>query len=48
MKTTRLAVLIVAGAVALTSGPILADQDVQHVPDRDIPVPATVTLRHRL
>ena len=43
MKTTRLAVLIVAGAVALTSGPILADQDVRHVPDRDIPVPATVS-----
>jgi hypothetical protein len=38
MKTTRLAVLIVAGAVALTSGPILADQDVRHVPERDIPV----------
>ena len=43
MKTTRLAVLIVAGAVALTSGPILADQDVRHVPERDIPVPATVS-----
>jgi hypothetical protein len=43
MKTTRLAVLIVAGAVALTSGQILANQDVRHVPDRDIPVPATVS-----
>jgi len=43
MKTTCLAVLIVAGAVALTSGPILADQDVRHVPERDIPVPATVS-----
>ena len=43
MKTTRIAVLIVAGAVALTSGPILADQDVRHVPERDIPAPATVS-----
>jgi epsilon-lactone hydrolase len=43
MKTTRLVLLIVAGAVALTSGPILADQDVRHVPERDIPVPATVS-----
>jgi len=43
MKTTHLAVLIVAGAAALTSGPILADQAVRHVPERDIPVPATVS-----
>ena len=40
MKTTCLAVLIVAGAAVLTSGQILADQDVRHVPERDIPVPA--------
>ena len=43
MKTTRLALLIVAGAAALTSGQMLADQDVRHVPERDIPVPATVS-----
>src|SRR5215469_16418502 len=43
MKTARLALLIVAGAVALTTGQILADQDVRHVPERDIPVPATVS-----
>jgi hypothetical protein len=43
MKTTRLALLIVAGAAALTSGQILAEQDVRHVPERDIPVPATVS-----
>jgi monoterpene epsilon-lactone hydrolase len=43
MKTTRLALLIVAGAAALTSGQILADQDVRHVPERDIPIPATVS-----
>ena len=43
MKTTRLALLIVAGAAVLTSGQILADQDVRHVPERDIPVPATVS-----
>src|SRR5215471_1447533 len=43
MKTARLALLFVAGAVALTSGQILADQDVRHVPERDIPVPATVS-----
>ena len=43
MKTARLTLLIVAGAaVALTSGQILADQDVRHV-ERDIPVPATVS-----
>src|SRR5215468_7730064 len=42
MKTTRLALLIVAGAT-LTSGQILAGQDVRHVPERDIPVPATVS-----
>ena len=30
MKTTRLAVLIVAGAAVWTSGQILADQDVRH------------------
>ena len=33
MKTARLALLIVAGAAALTSGQILADQDVRHVPN---------------
>ena len=43
MKTARLALLIVAGAAVLTSGQILADQDVRHVPERDIPVPATVS-----
>ena len=43
MKTTRLALLIVAGAAGLISGQILADQDVRHVPERDIPVPATVS-----
>ena len=44
MKTARLTLLIVAGAaVALTSGQILADQDVRHVLERDIPVPATVS-----
>ena len=43
MKTARLALLIVAAAAALTSGQILADQDVRHVPERDIPVPATVS-----
>ena len=43
MKRTRLALLIVAGAAALTSGQILADQEVRHVPERDIPVPATVS-----
>src|SRR6516225_6901207 len=43
MKTTRLALLIIAGAAALTSGQILAAQDVRHVPARDIPVPATVS-----
>ena len=43
MKTTRLALLIIAGAAVLTSGQILADQDVRHVPERDIPVPATVS-----
>ena len=42
MKTTCLALLIVAG-VALTSGQILADQDIRHVPERDIPIPATVS-----
>ena len=40
MKAARLALLIFAGAAALTSGQILADQDVRHVPERDIPVPA--------
>jgi hypothetical protein len=39
----RLALLIIAGAAVLTSGQILADQDVRHVPKRDIPVPATVS-----
>src|SRR6516165_3673197 len=43
MKTTRLALLIVVAGAALTSGQILADQDVRHVPERDIPVPATVS-----
>ena len=43
MKRTRLALLIVAGAAALTSGQILADQGVRRVPERDIPVPATVS-----
>ena len=43
MKTARLALLIVAGAAVLTSGQILADQDVRRVPERDIPVPATVS-----
>ena len=43
MKTARLALLIVAGAAVLTSGQILADQEVRHVPERDIPVPATVS-----
>ena len=43
MKTTRLALLIVAGAAVLASGQILADQEVRHVPERDIPVPATVS-----
>ena len=42
MKTARLALLIVAGAV-LTSGQILADQGVRHLPERDISVPATVS-----
>src|SRR5215472_3601714 len=43
MKRTRLALLIVAGAALLTSGQILADQDVRHVPERDVPVPGTVS-----
>jgi acetyl esterase/lipase len=43
MKTARLALLIVAGTAALISGQILADQDVRHVPERDIPVPTTVS-----
>jgi hypothetical protein len=43
MKTKRLALLIVAGAAVFTSSQILADQDVRHVPERDIPVPATVS-----
>ncbi|MBV8361415.1 MAG: alpha/beta hydrolase [Deltaproteobacteria bacterium] len=43
MKTARLALLIVAGAAVLTSGQILADQEFRRVPERDIPVPATVS-----
>jgi hypothetical protein len=43
MMRTRLALLIVADVATLTFGQILADQDVRHVPERDIPVPATVS-----
>jgi len=43
MKTTRLALLIVVGAVVLTSGQVLAEQDARHLLERDIPIPATVS-----
>jgi acetyl esterase/lipase len=43
MKTIRFALLSAAVAAVLVSGPVLGDQGVLHVPERDIPVPTTVS-----
>ena len=43
MKTTRLSLLAAAAAVVVSSGQILVEQSVRHLPERDVAVPDSVS-----
>jgi monoterpene epsilon-lactone hydrolase len=43
MKTTRLSLLAAAAAVVVSSGQILGEQSVRHLPERDVAVPDSVS-----